>query len=295
MTRAILTRIERSLEETESPTQAGFRRSHSTLNNIHVLKQIAEKSREYRFPVYIALVDFQKAFDTVEWPAVWTALARRAVHAELITMLRRLYESSSTSIFVNSILILLSIGRGVKQGKQLQTLEYADDVTLLSTSRPMLGKMFELLTKATSKDFLSFGPNGRNFSTNQSGWNVFKKLEIVLCSKTALLNLKKRAFDSCVTLAVLYGSETWSLQRSHVAKLNVTQKKIERYMLGLTLNDKWSNERIRNLTKLKDWSNEATRRKLRWAQKIRSMKEEEWAKEITLIITYVAEKEDVPH
>ncbi|KHJ77296.1 hypothetical protein OESDEN_23084, partial [Oesophagostomum dentatum] len=186
-----------------------------------------------------------------------------------------IHSTSSTSIFVNSNLVSVSIGRGVKQGdalspklfnatlqmtldsidwgqsglrmggKQLHTLEYADDVTLLATSRPMLGKMLELLTKATSKVGLKINSKKTTLLTSctstgqpivvsgmtfrfadhaqylgrisfpldqtaevsqqiQSGWNVFKKLEIVLCSKTTPLNLKKRAFDSCVTPAVLY-------------------------------------------------------------------------------------------
>ncbi|KHJ86812.1 hypothetical protein OESDEN_13427 [Oesophagostomum dentatum] len=50
VTRAILDRIEKTLEETENASQIGFRKHHSTINHIHVLKQIAEKSAEYNFP-----------------------------------------------------------------------------------------------------------------------------------------------------------------------------------------------------------------------------------------------------
>ncbi|EPB74654.1 hypothetical protein ANCCEY_06284 [Ancylostoma ceylanicum] len=55
VTRAVLNRIEGKLEESESPSQVGFRREHSTLNLIHVLKRIAKKSKENNFPVYVAL------------------------------------------------------------------------------------------------------------------------------------------------------------------------------------------------------------------------------------------------
>ncbi|KHJ96059.1 reverse transcriptase [Oesophagostomum dentatum] len=358
ITRVILTRIEKWLEETESSSQVGFRKNHSTLNHIHVLKQLAEKSVEYKFPVYIALIDFQKAFDAVEWPAVWTALARKGVHAELISMLQRIYTSSSTSIFVNSRLVEVKIRRGVKQGdtlspklfnatlqmaldsidwgtcgqsiggRKLRTPEYADDVTVLASSRGMLEKMLRLIAEASSKVGLQINSEKTSPLTNrtstrqpitisgmtfhfmdhvqylgcrisfpldqsaevcqriQSGWTAFRKLENVPCNRMTPLVLKKRAYDIWVTPAVLHGSETWSLRKSDVERLRVTQRRMERKMLGLTLKDRWSNERIRALTKLRDWSDKATRRKLQWAQKIRNMKEEEWAKAVTTWIPY---------
>ncbi|KIH51369.1 hypothetical protein ANCDUO_18546 [Ancylostoma duodenale] len=54
------------LGETESPSQVGFRKKHSTLSHIHVLNQIAEKSKDYNFLVYVAFVDYKKAFDSLK-------------------------------------------------------------------------------------------------------------------------------------------------------------------------------------------------------------------------------------
>ncbi|KHJ91649.1 hypothetical protein OESDEN_08480 [Oesophagostomum dentatum] len=80
------------------------------------------------------------------------------------------------------------------------------------------------------------------------------------------LVLKKRAYDICVTPAVLYGENGEEDARTYL--------------------DRRSSERIRALTKLRDWSDEAAGRKLQWAQKIRNMKEEEWAKALTTWILY---------
>uniref|UniRef100_A0A0N4WB46 Reverse transcriptase domain-containing protein n=1 Tax=Haemonchus placei TaxID=6290 RepID=A0A0N4WB46_HAEPC len=101
------------LEESESPSQVGFRRNYSTLNRIHILKQVAEESAGYRFPAYVALFDYKKAFDSMEWSAVWTALAKRGVHPAL--MIQRLYESSSTSVHVNSRTVTATMQKGVEQ------------------------------------------------------------------------------------------------------------------------------------------------------------------------------------
>ncbi|KHJ98811.1 hypothetical protein OESDEN_01203 [Oesophagostomum dentatum] len=148
------------------------------INYIHVQKQIAEKSAEHNSPVYIALVNFRKAFDVTEWNAVWRALARRGVdrvHPELIDMLRRIYESSTTSLLINSCAVLLNIRRSVKQGdtlspelfdatlqivldsaewegcglkiggRMLSHLEYAYDVMLLAPTHLVHQKMLHLL------------------------------------------------------------------------------------------------------------------------------------------------------
>ena len=180
MSRAILTRMEKTLREHEPPSQTGFRRGFSTIDNIHTVKQIAEKSREYGIPVYLAFVDFRKAFDCVEWPALWSALTCYGIHPQLTNLLRRLYEHSQTHVMLNGQKIEVTIKRGVKQGdtlspqlfnialrsaldridwcdmglkmggQYLPSLEYADDVTLIAQSRNQLKKMLRMLKEASA-------------------------------------------------------------------------------------------------------------------------------------------------
>ncbi|EYB81381.1 hypothetical protein Y032_0385g424 [Ancylostoma ceylanicum] len=66
---------------------------------------------------------------------------------------------------------------------------------------------------------------------------------------------------------------------------------MERRMLQLTILDQWSNKRMRALTKLTDWAKEATKKKLLWAEKIRSMNDDEWARLTTTWIPYEYVKE----
>ncbi|EYC30490.1 hypothetical protein Y032_0005g2676 [Ancylostoma ceylanicum] len=70
------------------------------------------------------------------------------------------------------------------------------------------------------------------------------------------------------------------------AKLEVTQRKMESRMPQLTILDQWSGKRKRALTKLTDWAKEATRNKILWAEKIRSMNDDEWARLTTTWIPY---------
>ena len=61
---------------------------------------------------------------------------------------------------------------------------------------------------------------------------------------------------------------------------------MERRMLGISLLDRWRNERIRDITKLKDWALEAEIRKMRFAMRIRDMENGRWAKRLTTWIPY---------
>lgn len=58
-----------------------------------LLKQLIEKLTDYNIPSYVALVDFSKAFDSLEWPILWRALSLQGVHQDLITLLQNDYES----------------------------------------------------------------------------------------------------------------------------------------------------------------------------------------------------------
>ncbi|XP_048002484.1 uncharacterized protein LOC125239065 [Leguminivora glycinivorella] len=71
--RIITSRISRRLDEYQPKEQAGFRSGYSTVDHIFTVRQVIQKSLEYKLPLHLAFVDYEKAFDTVEhWvhPAV---------------------------------------------------------------------------------------------------------------------------------------------------------------------------------------------------------------------------------
>ena len=49
---------------------------------------LTERSYEYKMPMWIATVDFGKAFDTVEQPSLWCVLLRQGVHGHYVTLLK---------------------------------------------------------------------------------------------------------------------------------------------------------------------------------------------------------------
>ncbi|KAF8361894.1 hypothetical protein PRIPAC_88817 [Pristionchus pacificus] len=120
----------------------------------------------------------------------------------------------------------------------------------------------------------------------QSGWNAWGKLSELLRHHLVSMEAKRRAFDACITPCVLYGCEAWTLRETDRELLAVTQRKMERRMLKLRWQDRWTNERVRQATGVKDWVMEAERRKLAWANKIRKMDDTKWARKMTTWIPY---------
>ena len=83
-------RLSNDLEMNQPVEQAGFRRGYCTTDHIQAVSELIQKSAEYNFPLYMAFVDYQKAFDSVEFEAVWNALIRQGCHPTLINTLRSL-------------------------------------------------------------------------------------------------------------------------------------------------------------------------------------------------------------
>ena len=61
----LLRRIKNRTEEILSEAQAGFRANRSTIDQIFVLRQLAEQYEEFGRELYVCYIDFKKAFDSV--------------------------------------------------------------------------------------------------------------------------------------------------------------------------------------------------------------------------------------
>jgi len=78
------------------------------------------------------------------------------------------------------------------------------------------------------------------------------KDEQVLQDEKFPLSLKKKIFTQCVISTSLYAAETWATTKILNNKIRSTQLSMERKMLGITWQDKVTNKKIREQTKLPD-------------------------------------------
>lgn len=177
----ILNRIAGTLDSNQPREQAGFRRTYSTIDHIFTLTQIIEKYTEYDKELYIAFIDYSKAFDSIQHEPLWLALEMQGVEERYIEILQEIYKISIAMIKMEKTGEPFSINRGVKQGdpispnlftallehifrqidwknmginvngEYLNNLRFADDIVILSENHRDLEYMINSLDRESRK------------------------------------------------------------------------------------------------------------------------------------------------
>ena len=180
--RIILQRIKFQVDEKLRDQQAGFWKNRSCADQIATLRIILEQSIEWNSPLLVNFVDFEKAFDSVDRETLWKLMRHYGIPGKIVTLTRKMYEGSSCRVIHNGeMTVPFEVKTGVRQGcllspflfilaidwmmrevtagrqngiqwtlwTQLDDLDYADDVALLShTQSQMQRKTNELNSTA---------------------------------------------------------------------------------------------------------------------------------------------------
>lgn len=145
--------------------QAGFRPNRSCTDHVSSTRIIIEQSAEFQSPLYMAFVDFENAFPSVNRNAIWSALEEFDIPIKIINMIQELYRNADTRVLhkgkqsanfninigarqgcVLSPLMFLAVldivmrktntdsPNGIQWGltQRLNDLDYADDLVLLA-------------------------------------------------------------------------------------------------------------------------------------------------------------------
>ena len=193
--------------------QAGFRKSFSTTEHMHTAALLIEKAQEWNSELWIAAVDYAKAFDSVEHASLWNALSSQGVPSGYIRLLKLIYAGQVGKVITDTSSKQFSILRGVRQGDPLSTLlfnammesifrslkikwnpskvglemgaverltnlRFADDVLLLTDSKKRMLSMLEDLSTESAKHGLHLHPDKSKVITNFHGAGRLKVLNM---------------------------------------------------------------------------------------------------------------------
>ena len=101
-------------------SQQGYRAGRGTIDGIFTVRQLMEKSREQHCNLYIAFIDFTKAFDTVNRSMLFSILEKIGCPPKLIKLIKLLYTDVKARLIIDGELSkLFNYNSGVKQGCKL--------------------------------------------------------------------------------------------------------------------------------------------------------------------------------
>ena len=177
--KSIASRIKRVLPSVINNDQTGFQKNRFIGENIRLLNSILSYTDIEQLPGLLLFIDFEKAFDTLEWTFVEKSLKYYNFGNSLISWFKLFYTDISSSIQNNGWTSdFFNLSRGVRQGcplssylfilcaeilgaairrdkqihgirisdKECKVSQYADDTTLiLDGSKPSLERSFLLL------------------------------------------------------------------------------------------------------------------------------------------------------
>ena len=103
--------------------QAGFVGGKSTADNIFMLRQIAEKYREFARTSWHVFVDYKQAYDSVHRPSLWNILRYFNIPEKLIRLIKACYTNSRSCVRVGGVLTnSFAVETGLRQGCPLSCM-----------------------------------------------------------------------------------------------------------------------------------------------------------------------------
>ena len=117
LSRILLNRLASLAERILPESQAGFRQERGTTDMVFCARQLLEKAREQRRPVYLVFFDLEKAFDLVPRDILWKVLAKFGCPSRFVNVVRLLHDDMKGSVtYKGKLSPPFDIRCGVKQG-----------------------------------------------------------------------------------------------------------------------------------------------------------------------------------
>ena len=115
--RVALIRLQALADRIYPESQCGFRSERSTIDMIFSLRQLQEKCREQRVPLYISFIDLTKAFDLVSRDGLFKILPKIGCPPKLANIIQSFHnDMKGTVLFNGNSSDPFPINNGVKQG-----------------------------------------------------------------------------------------------------------------------------------------------------------------------------------
>lgn len=179
ITKILLKRIGGKIEENMGEDQFGFRKGKGTRDAIGCLRMIGERMVEVNKELFLCFIDWEKAFDRVDWDILMKILRNIGLDWKDRRMIREIYKGQRVVVRLgDEETEEIKIGRGVRQGccmsptlfnlyaevimnealddtrgiviggEQIKSIKYADDQAVMAQTEEELQIMLERISRA---------------------------------------------------------------------------------------------------------------------------------------------------
>lgn len=113
-------RIKSYLHEIIGDYQAGFMTGKSTLDQIHIIKQITEKSHDFDKDIHFLFIRFKTAYDSINRNKLWSVMCDLGITEKFMRLIRACVQGSKCKVkFWNTISEDFEVVTGLRQGDTL--------------------------------------------------------------------------------------------------------------------------------------------------------------------------------
>ena len=98
LSKALALRLQTVLPKLISTDQVGYITGRYIGENVRTIADIMTYTNKYKIPGHIVLIDFQKAFDTIEWKFLFKALEKFSFGPGFINWIKMLYSNISSCV-----------------------------------------------------------------------------------------------------------------------------------------------------------------------------------------------------
>lgn len=168
MGKVLIQRISDGIDVKLRKEQAGFRRGRSTIEQIFLLRNIVEQTIKWNSSLYVCVVDYEKAFGSVDRETLWKIMESYGIPPKLVRMVKAIYDGNQCAVVDGAGQTgWFDVKSGVKQGcnmsgflfflvidwimrkkleghntgirwnlwSKLNDLDFADDIALISSTK----------------------------------------------------------------------------------------------------------------------------------------------------------------
>ena len=125
-----------------SEAQAGFRKDYSTVDHIFTLRAMVSKHLKKNKKLYVASVDFRKAFNRVKRNVLWNVLLQLDICGNMFNALRAMYSSVLSCVRYNPRNTdYFNCMQGLKQGSFVSPILFSFLINELASEILLRGNM----------------------------------------------------------------------------------------------------------------------------------------------------------